>query len=90
MAALAGLAPPVRQAEAPPATREELERLYAHLEAALDSRDFLDRHNPQHLMRRLRRLYGRAGLDRNEVQILRGILTALAPDAPVAPPARNT
>lgn len=82
MAALAGTVQPERAAESPPATHEELERLYSHLEAALDARDFLDRHNPQHLMRRLRRLYGRAGLDRNEVQILRGMLTALAPDAP--------
>ncbi len=82
MAALTENAAPAREAEAPPATHEELERLYSHLEAALDARDFLDRHNPQHLMRRLRRLYSRAGLDRNEVQILRGMLTALAPDAP--------
>lgn len=82
--ALAGMAvepaKPTAPAEAPPATHAELERLYEHLQTVLAARDFLDRHNPEHLMRRLRRLYGRSGLDRNEVQILRGMLTALAPD----------
>ena len=46
----------------------------------LADRGFLNPDNPEHLMRRLRRLYNRAGLDHNEVQILRGILTTLAPD----------
>ena len=82
MAALEGRTSTERSPEAPPASHEDLERLYRHLEAALDSSGFLDRHNPQHLMRRLRRLYARASLDYNEVQILRGMLTALAPDAP--------
>lgn len=82
MAALAGLPREAPEPEAPPASREELERLYSHLEAVLDAREFLDRHNPEHLMRRFRRLYSRARLDRIEVQILRGMLTALAPDAP--------
>lgn len=82
--ALAGMAPgsagsAAPAEEAPPATHAELERLYEHLQTVLAARDFLDRHNPEHLMRRLRRLYGRTGLDRNEVQILRGMLTALAP-----------
>jgi len=82
MAALATSVPPVREAEAPPATHEELERFFRHLEAVLDASKFLDRRSPEQLMRRLRRLYGRTALDRNEVQILRGILTALAPDVP--------
>lgn len=85
-------APPAKPSNGmPPATHDELERFYAHLEAALAARDFLDRHNPAHLMRRLRRLFGRAGLDRDEVQILRGMLTALAPDVrPPAPHRPNT
>ena len=37
---------------------------------------FLDPENPRHLMRRLRRLYNRAGPDSNEMNILRGILSA--------------
>ena len=38
---------------------------------------FLDPDNPRHLMRRMRRLFIRARPDRNEVNILRGILTAI-------------
>lgn len=79
VAALAGRRP-VREPEAPPATHEQLEQLYAHLQRVLADRGFLNPDNPEHLMRRLRRLYNRAGLDHNEVQILRGILTTLAPD----------
>ena len=85
MAALAGTAPVAREPESPPATHDELERFYRHLEAALDASEFLDKRSPEQLMRRVRRLYGRAGLDRNEVQILRGMLTSLAPNAPREP-----
>ena len=38
---------------------------------------FLDPENPRHLMRRLRRLFIRANPDQNEVNILRGILSAV-------------
>lgn len=60
-----------------PATRGELEYFYAHLEQVLTDVRFLDPDNPRHLMRRLRRLFTRAGVDRNEINILRGILTAI-------------
>ncbi|MEJ2687494.1 MAG: tRNA (cytosine(32)/uridine(32)-2'-O)-methyltransferase TrmJ [Gammaproteobacteria bacterium] len=63
--------------EHPPATVDELEGFYRHLERTLVSLEFLDPDNPRHLMRRLRRLYHRAALDRNEVNILRGILSAI-------------
>jgi tRNA C32,U32 (ribose-2'-O)-methylase TrmJ len=53
-----------------------MERFYAHLEYALVELDFLDPHNPRHLMRRLRRLFNRARPDSNEMNILRGILSA--------------
>lgn len=59
------------------ASSEEMERYYAHLEQVLVEVGFLDPENPRKLMRRLRRLYGRAGPDRNELNILRGILTAI-------------
>lgn len=85
-AARSGLRPE-KAPESPPASREELERLFAHFESVLWDRDFLDRNNPQHLMRRLRRLFNRAEPDYNEVQILRGILKTLAPDVP--PSARS-
>jgi len=59
-----------------PATVEELEGLYAHLERALVTIGYLDPDKPKKLMRRLRRLYARARLERAELDILRGILRA--------------
>lgn len=72
-----GEAPP---REAPPATAGELENFYTHLEQVLVASRFLDPENPRHLMRRLRRLFLRAQPDRNEVNILRGILASLDPE----------
>jgi TrmH family RNA methyltransferase len=59
-----------------PVSAGELEHFYEHLEATLVQLEFLDPANPRHLMRRLRRLYNRARPDQNEINILRGILTA--------------
>ncbi len=56
---------------------EDLERFYVHLEQVLVEIGFLDPDNPRQLMRRLRRLFNRSGLDENELNILRGILTAV-------------
>jgi tRNA (cytidine32/uridine32-2'-O)-methyltransferase len=60
-----------------PSSHEDLERFYAHLEQVLVEIGFLDPDNPRQLMRRLRRLFNRSGLQENELNILRGILTAV-------------
>lgn len=60
----------------PRATADEVEGLYGHFESALITLGFHDPDNPRQLMRRLRRLFNRTGLDKMEVNILRGILTA--------------
>ena len=72
---------PASDREAPLAKSEDMEAFYAHLERALVAADFLNPDNPRHLMQRLRRMYNRTELDVNEINILRGILTALAPGA---------
>lgn len=59
-----------------PVEQIEMQRLYSHFEEALVDLDFLDPANPKHLMRRIRRLFNRVRLTQNEVNILRGILTA--------------
>jgi len=65
-------------AAGPLADPAEMERLYEHLAQVLEEVDFRDRtQGGTHLMARLRRLFQRAALDRNEVNILRGILTAV-------------
>ena len=63
------------QWDAPFASRENMERFYAHLEQALIDIEFLDPAAPRQLMARMRRLYGRVRLDDMELNILRGILT---------------
>ena len=63
-----------------PAAADEMERFYEHLERVLVQIGFLNPDNPRMLMRRLRRLYNRARPDENEINILRGILTASEPD----------
>jgi tRNA (cytidine32/uridine32-2'-O)-methyltransferase len=68
---------PVFDVEALPATSEELEHFYEHLENTLIDIEFLDPDNPRLLMRRMRRLFIRARPDKNEVSILRGILAAV-------------
>jgi tRNA (cytidine32/uridine32-2'-O)-methyltransferase len=60
-----------------PVSAEEMQRFYRHLEDVLQQIEFLDPENPRLLMRRLMRLFNRAGPDHNEMNILRGILTAV-------------
>jgi tRNA/rRNA methyltransferase len=63
-------------AESEPARHEDVERFYAHLEQSLLASGFLDPANPRRLMPRLRRLFGRARLEQEEVNILRGMLSS--------------
>jgi len=54
----------------------QMERFYEHLEQTLLDIRFLNPRQPRKLMMRLRRLFNRARPDQNEINILRGILTA--------------
>jgi tRNA (cytidine32/uridine32-2'-O)-methyltransferase len=64
--------------DVPLATPEEMERFYVHLEEVMIEANFRDRtQNGTHLMGRIRRMFNRAELDGNEVNIMRGILTAV-------------
>jgi tRNA/rRNA methyltransferase len=62
--------------ERTPATVEEIEALHAHLESSMVESGFLDPAQPKRLMERMRRLFARAGLEREEVRFLRGMLAA--------------
>ena len=59
---------------APLASSEDTERLYRHLEETLIGIGFLNPAEPGRLMQRVRRIYARARLEKEEVNILRGIL----------------
>ncbi len=76
VAALSGAVALPSPAEPDFATAQQMEQFYQHLEQTLIDLEFLDPDNPRQLMRRLRRLFNRARPDQNEVNILRGILTA--------------
>lgn len=65
------IAPP----DEPLATNNDLEMLYRHMEETLINIGFLNPIAPGRLMQRLRRLYARARPEKEEVNILRGILT---------------
>lgn len=80
MAAHAGL-PPVDLNGATPctsplATHDEVEGLHAHLEQLMTQTGFFNPDQPGRLLPKLRRLLSRARLERDEVNILRGILAS--------------
>ena len=68
---------PLRQTLRPQARSEDVEAFYRHLEQVLVASGFLDPAVPKRLMARLRRMFARARLETEEVNILRGILRAL-------------
>ena len=55
---------------------EAVENFIQHLEQTLYDIEFLDPQQPKRLIQRMRRLFQRARLEKEEVNILRGILTA--------------
>ncbi len=61
----------------PLAKFEEIEGLYTHLQCAMIKSGFLDPQEPKRLMAKLRRLFGRIQLEKDEINILRGVLDAL-------------
>ena len=65
--------------ESPPATRDEVEGFFGQLERAMVHSGFMNPAQPKRLVPKLRRLFGRTGLEKDEVNILRGLLTALSP-----------
>ncbi len=63
--------------DVPPATVSDVEGFFGHLEQVLVDVDFHRRDNPRQLMSRLRRLFQRARMDQMEINILRGVLSAV-------------
>lgn len=59
------------------ASFEDVERFYQHLEQTMIATNFLDPAAPGRLMQRIRRLFARARPEKEEVSILRGILTSV-------------
>lgn len=78
MAAFSGRPPAARAAREAGAlaSLDEIEGLFRHWEQSVYRSGFLDPAEPKRLMGRIRRLFGRTGLERQEVAILRGMLRA--------------
>ena len=68
---------PSKKPPFPLADFEQVEGFYGHLQEVMYETEFLDPAQPKRLMRRLRRLFARARLEKEEVNILRGILHAV-------------
>jgi tRNA/rRNA methyltransferase len=75
-----------------PAPEALVDALLGHAERVLVGIGFLDPRNPQRILRKLRRVMGRAGLTENEVAILRGVCRQVewaARTAPLADPSHR-
>lgn len=59
------------------ATQAEIDAMFVHMRAALTDIDFFNPDNPKRLFPRLRRLFNRTRLEREEVDIFRGIFGAI-------------
>jgi len=60
-----------------PAPVEDLERFFEHLERVMIEVEFLNPQQPGHILRRLRRVFVKAQPDKQDVNILRGVLSAV-------------
>lgn len=74
---LKSLGPLTWTSHEPLATSDEVGGLLSHMECVMTELEFLNPEKPGRLIPRLRRLFQRAHLDRMEVNILRGLLTAV-------------
>ena len=76
--------------DVPPAPVRDVEGFFEHLEQVLVDVDFHRREKPGLLMTRLRRLFQRAKLDQTELNILRGVLTAVQKSTGTGTTGQNT
>jgi tRNA/rRNA methyltransferase len=80
LAACGGRPPEVTRTvpfRSPPASSDDIERFYEHLTRVMVRTEFLDPRQPKRLLAKIRRLFGRAAPERDEINILRGILDAV-------------
>ena len=67
---------PIKPCSTSLATHDEIEGMYAHITAVMTETGFLNPQHPGRLLPKLRRLFARAQLEREEVNIMRGILAS--------------
>jgi TrmH family RNA methyltransferase len=67
----------IKKQKSPPVTAEQMRLFYEHLAECMTDIGYYDPAVPRSLMRRMKRLFNRARLDRDEMNILRGLLSAI-------------
>ena len=60
-----------------PASNEQLNGMYQHLDAALTDLGFYGKNNPDVLLRRIKGIFNRASMTQREVAIMRGICNSI-------------
>ena len=76
MAVIGGAGAVLPPADWEPVDAAQMEMFYVHLEQTLLDIGFMNPEQPKRLMARMRRLFNRARPDQNEINILRGVLSA--------------
>ena len=74
---LSGEVQEINKQKSPPATAEQMHLFYEHLAECMTDIGYYDPEVPRSLMRRMKRLFNRARLDRDEMNILRGFLSSI-------------
>jgi len=69
--------PPSKHPGNQPASGEAVQALLAHWQEALETVGFLDPEHPKKLMPRMRHLFNRTDLSKDEVDMMRGVCTAM-------------
>ncbi len=69
--------PPAKDRGSQPASGEAVQALLTHWQEALEAVQFLDPEHPKKLMPRMRHLFNRTDLSRDEVDMWRGVCTAM-------------
>ena len=59
-----------------PATGEDIAGFFEHLETSVVAAGYIDPAKPGRFMERMRRLFARSGLEREEIRVMRGMLNA--------------
>lgn len=87
----AAKAPPPSAARGEPlCTDEERQGMFHHLESCLNDIGFFASQNQPHMMKALRRLFGKSDLTRRDVRIVRGILSQVEWAVEQGPQTRGT
>ncbi len=68
---------PVKVLDSPLAKHETVEQMFDHIQEVLGELEFINQDHPVKLLRRIRRMFHKATLEEKEVQIVRGIFSAV-------------